>query len=134
MAHEWFKPKQGYEAPDLGATGEHDPFVRADRALTLAVADKLERHYPGHPWLIEASHKQGVVMISIPIFMGWKRKYVIHISALKSDPGMRHVVRAGGEILERFKMPRQAFSDTDYVNALNAMPSFARGRHGLAHL
>jgi hypothetical protein len=127
MRHKWFKPKTEYIDPNEGDGNGADPFAEADLRLTQACAATLELHYPGHPWLIEASHQQGVVYISIPIFTG-RNKYVIHINVLKVDPGLRHVVRAGGEILERFKIPRQRFSVDNYVNALNAMPLHRRGR------
>lgn len=133
MAHQWFTPEARYEAPDLGEGIENDPFAAVDLAMTKKCADVLERNYPGHPWMIEASHKQGVVFISIPIFTG-RNKYVVHISVLKSDPGLRHIVRAGGEILERFNIPRQSFSVDQYVGALNAMPLNLRGRAGMRQL
>lgn len=103
---------------------EEDPFLQADLALTKLIADKLQRHYPGHPWLVEVTHKQGIATITIPLFAGSSgtSKYVLHISKLKSDPGLRAVVRAGGEILERLAIPRNAFSESHFMDALNSNP------------
>lgn len=122
-------PKTRYEAPGLGDTDETDPYRAADILLTRRVAAVVQRDFPGHAWLIEVSHKQGVVMISIPLFMG-RHKWVIHIASLKTDPMMKTVMRACGEILERYRIPRQAFSLDNFLTALNSVPVHARAHHG----
>ncbi len=123
-------PKIQYERPGLGEVDEADPFKAADLFLTGQVADVLQRHYPGHAWLIEVSHAQGVVMLSIPLFMG-RNKFVLHMTNLKSDPGLRRVVRAGGEILERYRIPRQRFGLDHFLTALDAVPIHKRAHHGV---
>lgn len=118
-----------YEAPGLGEFDEKDPFQAADLTLTGRVADVIQRHYPGHPWMIEVSHEQGVVMVSIPLFTG-RHKYVIHINTLKTDPALRTVIRAAGEILERYRIPRNRFNVDDFLTALDGIPKHQRAHHG----
>lgn len=112
-----------------GEGNEHDPHAQADVTLTYRIAGVLERHYPGHPWLVEADTRQGVAMISIPLFMG-QHKYVLHVAALATDPTLRSVARAGGEILERYRIPRQRFSPADFISARDALPLHRLGRRG----
>jgi len=117
-----------YEAP--GEAGDADPYKAADLLLTKNIADIVQRHYANHPWMIEVSHAQGVVMISIPLFMG-PRKYVVHLATLKNDPMMASVLRGCGEILERYNIPRQKFSEGHFLTALSGIPKHKRARAGV---
>lgn len=121
--------KATYVHPDQGDDPRRDPHAQADVTLAHRIGVVLERHYPGHPWLVEANTQQGVAMISIPLFMG-RNKYILHVSALATDPALRSVVRAGGEILERYRIPRQRFSPADFVSARDALPIHRLGRAG----
>lgn len=123
------KHRNTYERPGLGETDEADPHMAADLLMTGRVADVLQRHYPGHPWMIEVSHKQGVVMISIPLFMK-RKKWVIHIQTLKTDPMLRTVMRAGGAILERYNVPRNGFGLDHFLGALQDVRA-PKPRHSL---
>jgi hypothetical protein len=116
----------GYYHPDLGDDPEDDPFAFADMHLTRRIAAVVEEHYPGHPWLIEVSHRQGIVRLSIPALMGGQNCYVVHIGALKSDPGMRAIRRGCGEILERYRIPRSGFRPAEFLSAVQARPLFER--------
>ena len=106
------KAKVAYDPTD-----EIDPYIGADLALTKAIADKLQAHYPAHPWMVKVTHAQGVAMIKLPLVMKRHQEFVLHIDKLKSDPGLRAVVRAGGEILERYNMPRHGFSLERFLDA-----------------
>lgn len=109
------RQKFGYDG--TSTEGGHDPHVGADLALTKRIADVLERHYPQHPWMVEVSHAQGVAYISLPIIMRRNQRFVLHVDRLKSDPSLRAVVRAGGEILERHNVPRSGFRLDHFLNA-----------------
>lgn len=81
-----------------------------DAVLAVDVYGKLADHYPGHQWRTTADHRAGVVTIQL-LYQGVERKeglwgWVLKISQL--DPSLTAVVRAGGELLERFKLPRGA--------------------------
>lgn len=110
-----------YQHPDQGDDPMDDPVARADMSLARKVGDMLNLHYPGHAWFVEAAHAQGVVMINIPALMGQKR-YVVKIHTLKSDPGMRSIVEAGGHILERYNIPRSGFNLDAFMTALRQQP------------
>lgn len=113
------KQRFGYENT---VAGQKDKHVGHDLALTKAIADVLERHYPSQPWTVEVDHSQGVVFISLPIIMRRNQKYVLHIDRLKSDPGLRSVIRAAGEILERHNVPRSGFRLDHFLHARAANP------------
>lgn len=101
--------------------GIEDPVAKADLALARRIGEVLQFHYPGHAFMVQVMHGQGIATINIPILMGqWQ--HVIKLYDLKSDPGMKSVVRAAGEILERYKMPRQGFSMAEWGDALAAKP------------
>ncbi len=114
-----------------GEVDEEDPYLQADLRLTKALGEFIERStYAGHPWLIEASHAQGVVMISLPTLMG-RNKYVVHLYTLKGDPSLRAIMRGCGEILERYNIRRGSYSAADYVDAVMKVPKWRRGGAGL---
>lgn len=94
-----------------------DPYKSADITLTYQIAEKLERHYPAHPWMVQVTHAGGVAMIKLPLVMKRTEWYVLHISALKVDPGLKLVMRAGGELLERYNIPRAGFNLTPFLEA-----------------
>jgi hypothetical protein len=110
--------------------GDATPMSAAERALQKCVAEVVLRHYPGHAWAIDVPPGQGVVNISIPLFMGYINKWNIPVSMLKSDPGMRLVVRACGEILERYKIPRGGFLPDRFVEVVEKIPAWKRARTG----
>lgn len=87
----------------------------ADIALAAACYHKLAEHYPGHNWRVNADHQQGIVAVQLGYFGATRREapwgYRIKIDRLKGDPGLRAVVRAGGEMLERFGLPRAKAAD-----------------------
>jgi len=82
----------------------------ADAVLAVDCYTKLIEHYPGHRWRVTADHKGGVVFIQL-LYAGVERKewewgWVIHIDRLNGDPSLRAIVKAGGELLERFRLAR----------------------------
>lgn len=105
--------KVQYEAPGDGI----DPYMAADLALTKRIAETLERHYPAHPWMVAVTHAQGIAKIKLPVVMSSTEAYVIHLTTIAVDPGLRCVVRAGGELLERYRMPRQQFRLDPFLDA-----------------
>jgi hypothetical protein len=67
-----------------------------------------------------AEMEHGIVKIALQGFTQWP--YVIKIDTLVSDPDLRSVKKAGGELLERFRMPRKGFSLADWREANARMP------------
>lgn len=103
-----------------GFHNEEGYFDAANSELCKAVGEKLAHHYPGHPWGVASEIEHGIVKIAIQGFTQWQ--YVLKISRLKGDPAMKAVMRAGGEMLERLKMPRNGFSMDAWRAASKAMP------------
>jgi hypothetical protein len=118
----------GYDA------SEHTP-DEADRAARDMVAAKrigevLEKHYPGHYMRVEVDSEGGIARVIHPLLPpSWC--YVIHLADLKSDPGMRTVMRAGGELLERFNIPRTRYNRDRYREASTKHAKLARGIYDL---
>jgi len=83
------------------------------------VFELLKRHYPGHLWAVDFSLARGGAAISIPILLGGNWVYFIRLADL--TPAM--VVRAGGEILERYRLPRGRFELGSFLEA--------RARHSI---
>jgi hypothetical protein len=109
--------KLNYEHPDLGDDPRPDPHAYADIALARKIGETLQYHYGGHPWYVEVEHIHGIAKVSIPSLMGWTSYFVIHLDRLASDPGMKIVVKAGGEILERYRIPRSGFDFFAFADA-----------------
>lgn len=101
-------------------TGEVDPYLARDLALTKRMAEVLERHYPGHPWMVQVSHAQGIAYIKLPILMSRNQAYILHIDRMAMDPSLRCVMRAGGELLEKYQVPRTTFLLDHFLNAREA--------------
>lgn len=87
----------------------HDQYAAADAALSKRVFATLQQHYPFHTWNVEVNHAGGIVKIRLDVVMPKSRWFVLHIARLASDPGLRSVIRAGGDLLERYNLPRRAF-------------------------
>lgn len=128
MAHGFTTAEITYEAPGDGI--EDDPYKVADLSLTLRLAETIDAHYPGHPWEIQVSHSQGIATISLPLFMGPINKYSIHLDYLSNDPTCRSAVRGAGEILERYRVPRQGFSLDEFLIARDRIPKQLLGSRG----
>ena len=65
----------------------------------------LDRAYPGHGWQVIADSAQGYVGVRLPILTGGNWAYLIKWADLTPA----QVIRAGGELLERYRLPRGRF-------------------------
>ena len=96
-----------------GSRARYDLWV-ARRAMEL-----LEGAYPGHPWMVEADSARGIVTVSLPVLMGGNWVYLIKWA----DLAPARVVAAGGEVLERYRLPRGGFELGSFLEA--------RARHSI---
>ncbi len=73
--------------------------------VTLAknVAERLHKHYPGHQWAVEVKDST-INVFNLALSGRWG--FVMHIS--KIDGKFNSVVKAGGELLERYRVTRGA--------------------------
>jgi hypothetical protein len=94
-----------YEAPS-GPDGEiaNDPFKTMDMANAKWMADALLRYYPGVPWRCIYDGRQKMAYFSIPILMGINKFWAINLTTDQLTDGL--LMRAGGELLERYGMRR----------------------------
>jgi hypothetical protein len=101
-----------------------------DRDYTMAknVATVLHKHYPGHLWAVSAQSDQGIITI-YDLYLSGKWGFVCHIADSQNDPNMKDIVRAGGELLERYNMARGKFKE----QALTDLPVDFSGNHIVEH-
>ncbi len=84
----------------------------ADQTLMKEVSRILHTHYRGHFWAVMVDSHQGVCQITIPILLGnWG--WTILLTEL--TPWL--VIKAGGDILERFNIPRSGLDVARFVEA-----------------
>lgn len=115
---------------NLDDSGDEDPFLRAKMATAKWTGELLQRHYPGHPWMVEVRMNRwgGVIQIQLRGIMPVDRWYVVKLSSVISDPGgKRTVLKGAGELLERYQIPRAPFSIDHWKQALQAAPANGRG-------
>jgi hypothetical protein len=89
--------------------------VAHDHAVAKEMADALLAHYPGHLWAVSADSSTGMCDIRNLLLSGeWgyrlKLPKIYSASAFRAD-----VIRAGGEILERFRLARGRFVEDQYA-------------------
>jgi hypothetical protein len=96
------------DAPQIGAN---------DLLMAKNMADLLHRHYPGHLWGVHVDGKQGIATIRNMALSG-NMGYLLHLPAIYSASEFdARVVRAGGEILERYRQ-RRASANPDHIEAV----------------
>jgi hypothetical protein len=73
----------------------------------------LDRAYTGHGWQVIADSAQGYVGVRLPILTGGNWAYLIKWADLTPA----QVIRAGGELLERYRLPRGRFELGTFLEA-----------------
>jgi len=93
-------------AETAAGLGIADDKHAADLTLAMGVSTELNKHYPGWMWAVNASHANGLVTVR-NLNLSSKFGFVVKIGDLNGPVDVkREAVAAGGEMLERFKMPR----------------------------
>lgn len=110
---------------DHGSTGA----ARAawEFGIQKSVFEKLWDLYPGYGWRVKThtgrdtrTGRDGtMVTIQLPLLMHQSLGFNFPVDMLGSDPGMGIVKRAGGEILERWKLRRGKIDFAAYKAARN---------------
>lgn len=89
-------------------------YAPRDLEIAAAMHQKLVEHYPGHQWATSADHATGMAHVKLLYLdtegINGRYGFQLHLAKLSSDPGMKSVVRAGGELLERYRLKRGAAS------------------------
>jgi hypothetical protein len=87
--------------------------ARADLATARAVRRILDTAYPGHDWEVLADSAQGYVAFRIPALMGINYAYLVKGRDLTPEA----VLKGGGELLERYRLPRGRFDLDRFLQA-----------------
>ena len=105
-----------HEAP-AGPNNEvlDDPHKGMDLANAAWMMDVLKRHYPGTPWRTIHDGAQGMAYLSIPVLMGINKFWAINLATDALNEGL--VMRAGGQLLERYGLSRRKFNLTEFLDA-----------------
>ena len=87
---------------------------RREMNVARHVMAELQQAYPGHPWAVRVDGKglAKAVLIKLPAIMRPRDHYVLPMPLLMrgSIGDFQRLVRhAGGELLERFNIPRSGF-------------------------
>lgn len=104
------------------ATSRSSVHDAADIALCKWIYERLSYDYPGHDWMVGANSVSGVVIVDLPYTKPPKYQnhaYLLHIRALDGiDTAKRQIRNAGGELLERFGLPRGPATEQSKARAL----------------
>lgn len=93
----------------------------ADQDICIAVGEDLTATYPGYFWNVGANSEAGTVVVSLAIpgdNANTTRGFLLHISSLMGPDGQKKVRAAGGELLERWGLPRGRAPDDVIERAL----------------
>lgn len=82
------------------------------KSLSDYFGEVLARTYPGYRWRVEPKVKSGIVDIRCE-HTAARYGYTFNLRK-HGIPDRKAIVMAGGEILERFKLGRRAFSEDEY--------------------
>lgn len=85
----------------------------ADQDLCIAVGEDLTATFPGYVWAVGCDHQAGVLNIRLILDADaltsrrfGEYGYLLHISSVLGPGGQKKVRNAGGEVLERYGLPR----------------------------
>ena len=104
---------------------QHPDQIRGGAAITVLckqIGDTLETHYPGWLWLVVPDVEGGVLSIlSLRLSGEWGYRFRTADISGDAKVASQQIVRAAGEILERFRVPRGTYRYDAWVDA----PKFA---------
>lgn len=83
--------------------GGFDPHKKWDETVCCAIGRVLHSHYRGHDWQVWVSREAGIAKIWLNCLMNPQFPYIVHLTELLQP---RDFITAGGEILERYRIPR----------------------------
>lgn len=107
---------------EIDTPTEHDA---ADLELAKKIYDILDKHYSGHPWGVWADHREKNGTCDIKLFYPdakgqiWHYGYKLHIGKCDTPFLKKKVVKAGGELLERYGLPRERANINSALDAKN---------------
>lgn len=96
-----------------------------EELLNMNIARILEKHYPGHRWAISCKEHTGMATIKNVSLSRHYGYYLNLRNCQKAADLEKAVMRAGGEILERYYVERKR-ADQDEMWARNKKAYFLR--------
>lgn len=94
-----------------------EPVLRAnDEVVAKEVAELLLANYPGYLWAVSIDSRETVGMLDIRnLSLSGKWGFRFPLKEYFDGLSTRHkIVMAGGELLERYRMPRRRFDPGHY--------------------
>lgn len=94
-----------------------------EMVMARTVAERLNKTYPGHLW---ATSIEGGLLIVKNLYLSGEWGFVIKVPSIYSISSLeKDVVKAGGELLERYRQRRGAMNIGDIAD----LPTDFSGRH-----
>lgn len=92
---------------NMSALATDSPQLTAnDMVMAKQMAEKLHQHYPGHLWAVQVQGVKGIADVRNLMLSGsWGFRLKLPDIYSGSDFD-RQIVRAGGELLERYRIRR----------------------------
>lgn len=87
--------------------------------LASEVGDALHKAYPGHMWMVSTEGKGGNVLNVQNMALSGKWGFALHAHKLVDQDVGKVAVRAGGELLERYRISRSRAGVAQARDALN---------------
>jgi hypothetical protein len=106
----------------------HGLLTAYEEGVAAQVFTKLWELYPLYDWAVkvDARPKMGMVTVKIPGLMGPTFGFNFRLDQLAGDPSMSIVKRAGGEILEHWRLRRGQANRSAFREAKDAWRIMAR--------
>jgi hypothetical protein len=76
--------------------------------LVKRTAETLHKHYPGHLWAVNIDEEGGVITV-MNLALSGKWGFLLKLKTVQEDPDLKSVMRAGGELLERYRLRRGGY-------------------------
>lgn len=92
--------------------------IASESDYARKISEVLNFYYPGHAWEVTVDSRQGGAQLRIAVLMTGTQCYFMRFTDLRTEREFRHrVMIAGGDLLERFRIPRGGFQLTAYLEA-----------------
>lgn len=92
--------------------------IEAESNMAQRIVERLQFLYPGHAWECTVDSRTGGVQLRIAVLMTGPHCYFFGFDDIATENGFnRWVQEAGGNLLERFKIPRSTFDLPAYMDA-----------------
>lgn len=86
----------------------------SDLSTSRQVSERLNASFPGYLWAVHCQWRQGILIVR-NLSVSAKYGFVIKLLPIASASELEALaVKAGGEILERFRLSRRRFDGDEY--------------------